>query len=143
MIARAQGHVVNVSSMAGVVAMPGMSAYGAAKAGLSHFTALMQADLTGTGVGTTLVELGPVATEMLTVVNQYAPTRDAFARSHALKLVVTVTREEVAAAVVKGVAKGTRVVRLPRRAAPLAMRSGLPRALSPLVLKGVKHRVDR
>ena len=142
MIARAQGHVVNVSSMAGVVAMPGMSAYGAAKAG-SHFTALMQADLTGTGVGTTLVELGPVATEMLTVVNRYAPTRDAFARSHALKLVVTVTRGEVAAAVVKGVAKGARVVRLPRRAAPLAMLAGLPRALSPLVLKGVKHRVDR
>ena len=62
MIARGRGHVVNVSSGFSTVAAAGVASYCASKAGLSHFTAALRQELTGTGVGTTLVELGPVRT---------------------------------------------------------------------------------
>lgn len=59
MLVRGAGHLVNVSSMAGVASFPGLAAYSSTKAGLTQFTAGLRADLRGTPVGTTLVELGP------------------------------------------------------------------------------------
>src|SRR4051812_21054742 len=58
MVDRGRGHVVNISSMAGVIAPPGLAAYGASKAGLSHFTAGVRGDPRDTAVGFTTGPLG-------------------------------------------------------------------------------------
>ena len=47
MIARKRGRIVNVSSLSGVVSLPGYASYGASKAGLTHFTSCLNADLRG------------------------------------------------------------------------------------------------
>src|SRR3954471_13454671 len=64
MLVRGRGHIVNVSSLAGAGALPGLAAYSSTKAGLTHFTAGLRADLRGKPIGTTVVELGPVTTDM-------------------------------------------------------------------------------
>jgi short-subunit dehydrogenase len=74
MLGRGGGHVVNVSSTAGCSALPGLVSYSASKAALSHFTAGLRADLRGLPIGTTLVELGPIPTEMLGHTDDYEPT---------------------------------------------------------------------
>src|SRR5215207_5634380 len=65
MLRRGRGHLVNISSLAGCAVFPGMASYSSSKAGLSQLTAGLRADLRGTSIGTTLVELGPIPTEML------------------------------------------------------------------------------
>src|SRR3954449_4198084 len=71
MLQRGRGHIVNLSSLAGVAAFPGLAAYSSSKAGLSHLTSGLRADLKGTPIGTTLVETGPVPTDMLSRVDSY------------------------------------------------------------------------
>lgn len=139
MLTRGGGHIVNVSSMGGCVAIPGLTAYSASKAALSHFTAAMRADLRGLPIGTTLVELGPVPTEMLAKADEYEPTRRSFQRAYRLQLVVDVPRETVAAKVVEAVAKNRRHVRVPKRAALFPVLAEAPRRTMELVLTGVPH----
>ena len=78
MLARGGGHIVNISSMAGCSVLPGLVSYSASKAALTHFTAGLRADLRGLPIGTTLVELGPIPTEMLAQTDDYVPTAAAF-----------------------------------------------------------------
>src|ERR1700722_16557801 len=47
MLRRGGGHIVNVSSLAGLSVFPGLTTYSASKAALSHFTAGLRADLRG------------------------------------------------------------------------------------------------
>src|SRR5205823_7358803 len=74
MTARGHGHIVNVSSIGGSLASAGVIVYCATKAGVNQFTAGLRAELKGTGVGTTLVEIGPVATQMMEGLRGYSPT---------------------------------------------------------------------
>lgn len=80
MLRRGSGHIVNVSSIAGVGVFPGLAAYASTKAGLTHFTAGLRADLKGLPIRTTVVELGPTPTDMLSHVGDYRPTADSFKR---------------------------------------------------------------
>ncbi|MFV1989212.1 MAG: SDR family NAD(P)-dependent oxidoreductase [Acidimicrobiales bacterium] len=137
------GHVVNVSSMASSNPLPGMATYAASKAGLSHFTAGLRADLDGLPVSTTLVELGTVATEMVENARSYKPTQDAFARLERLKLLPPdMTPEFVADAVVAAVSKNRRHVRLPSRGSLFPMMTEGPRRMTELALRGVKAQPD-
>ncbi|MCU0268936.1 MAG: SDR family NAD(P)-dependent oxidoreductase [Acidimicrobiales bacterium] len=142
MLRRGGGHLVNISSMAGFVPFPGLAVYGATKAALSQFTAGLRADLRGLPVGTTLVEIGPVPTDMLSEINDYRPAGDAFGRMARLQLSVDAPRELVADETVAAVRRGTRHVRLPRRGAPFAMVVEAPRRLTEVLLTGVRHRQD-
>jgi len=143
MLERGRGRIVNISSMAGAAAFPGMAAYAATKAGLSHFTETLALDLRGLPVGTTLVELGPIPTDMLDHVDTYQPTRDAFDRGYRLGLIVDVPRERVADEVVRAVERDRMHVRLPKRAAGYPLLTQLPRELTRLTLTGIRHREDR
>jgi short-subunit dehydrogenase len=134
------GHIVNVSSLAGVATVPGLAAYSASKAALSHFTGVLRTELCGLPIGTTLVELGPVPTELLRQLTQHGPTDGAFRRLYGLRLAVDVPASTVAAAVVDAVRHGRRHVRLPRRAAAFAILAEAPRSVSRLVLHGVPRR---
>lgn len=143
MLSRGGGHIVNVSSMGGCVVTPGLVAYSASKAALSHFTAGLRADLRGLPIGTTLVELGPVPTDMLAETEEYEPTDKAFRRFYRLHLIVDVPREKVADEVVHAVRQGRRHVRLPKRAAPFPMLAEAPRRTAELLLSGVPARAGR
>lgn len=64
MIARGGGSVVNASTMAASVAMPGLSVYSASKAALESLTRTWAAELAGAGVRVNTVAPGPTYTEM-------------------------------------------------------------------------------
>ena len=80
MLTRGRGHIVNVSSLAGTNALPGVVPYSTSKAGLSHFTAGLRAELKGTCVTTTLAEIGPVESSMMDSLREPRPTERALAR---------------------------------------------------------------
>lgn len=139
MLRRGRGHLVNVSSVAGVMALPGLTAYSASKAALSHFTAGMRADLRGLPIGTTLVELGPIPTDLLDRIDNYEPTSRSFQRFYRLGMAVDTPREKVAKEVVKAVLKDRRHVRLPTRSLPLTILAEAPRRGAEMMLTGVPH----
>ncbi len=141
MMDRGRGHIVNVSSLAGVAVLPGMAAYSATKAALTHLTAGLRADLRGLPIGTTVVEAGLIKpTELTESVLAYAPTREAFARLYRIGMLADSAIDDVAGAVVGAVASGRRHVRLPRRAALTPMLAESARRTVELLLTGVRPR---
>ena len=142
MLDRGGGHIVNVSSYAGTAVFPGLVPYSTSKAGLSQFTSGLRADLRGKPVGTTLVELGPIPTDMLDHVGDYQPTNDSFGRFYKLHLLVDVPKEKVAEDVVEAVRRGRRHVRHPKRAMAFPLLTEAPRRTVELFLTRVKHQED-
>lgn len=139
MLSRGRGHIVNMSSQAGSVAMPGVAAYSASKAALAHLTAGLRADLRGLPIGTTLVELGAVRTGM-TGPSNYPPTAHAFGRLSRTRLGGAVALEKVVDDVVLAVSRNRRHVRLPRRAGVLPMIAETPRRASEVLFTGIPAR---
>jgi short-subunit dehydrogenase len=64
MIARGEGAIVDVASMAGIAPTPFMSGYSASKSGLAGGSESMRGELRGTGVHVVTVYPGPVETNM-------------------------------------------------------------------------------
>lgn len=137
MLARGGGHLVNVSSLAGVAIFPGLSVYGASKAGLTHATSGLRADLRGSSVGTLAVEIGPVTSAMMDRIGLHRPSEAAFARVLRARLLTMLDPEDVARRVVAAIEDGRPHLRLPRRAAPLAAVTGTPRAIARIALSGI------
>ena len=132
MLDRGRGHVVNISSMAGVIAPPGLASYSASKAGLSHFTAGLRADLRDTPLRFTTVHLGSVSTEMDEEARSYGPMRQLAEKSGGRDITPMPT---FVAAVLDAIEKDRAEVRVPAMMAPLAMATELPRVLGRLVFK--------
>ena len=130
MVARGRGHILNFSSLAATNALPGMAAYSTAKAGLSHFTATLRAELRGTPVTTTLAEIGPIANAMGDNLRTYEPTRRALDRYRKLHLQVDVDPDDVVKALVRAIERNQRYVRMPLRNAPFPIMAELPRQLN-------------
>jgi len=63
MIERQRGAILNVSSSAGFLPIPGMTVYAASKAFVNSFTEALRAELANSGVGVTALCPGPVHTE--------------------------------------------------------------------------------
>lgn len=63
MIARNNGHIVNIGSVAGVYPYPGGNVYGATKAFIAQFSLNLRADLLGKNIRVTNVEPGMADTE--------------------------------------------------------------------------------
>ena len=110
--ARRGGHVVNVSSAAGLFGLPIHAPYSAAKFGLRGVSEVLRFDLAPHRIGVTLVCPGAVNTPLVGTVDIVGVDRDdpsirkavdSFAR-HA------VTPEKAAAAIVRGVEKGRYMV---------------------------------
>lgn len=140
MIARGQGHIVTVSSMVGLVNVPATSVYSSTKAGLSHFSGGLRADLKGTPIGLTLVEPGPVNTNMWDAITASPPIQAAVHRANKLQLLPQIEPEKLAKAVVTAVAKDRYHVRTPRRGLPLYILEDLPRRIMAACLTGVDNR---
>ena len=137
MLRRERGHLVNISSMAGVATFPGLAAYGASKAGLTHLTSGLRADLRGGPVGTLAVELGPVTSDMMGRISGHAPAAAAFDRVLRAGLLTMLDPDVVAARVVAAIEAGHPHLRMPRRAAPVAAFTHAPRAVVRAVLTGI------
>jgi short-subunit dehydrogenase len=60
-----RGHIVNISSMLGIIAMPGQTGYGTTKFAVRGFSEALAEELRATSVGLTLVHPGPVATNIM------------------------------------------------------------------------------
>ena len=139
MLERGGGHIVNVSSMADVVAGPGLATYSSTKAGLTHLTAGLRADLRGLPVKTTVVEVGMVPTDMADRLYTYEPTGKGLRRLYRMRLLIDVAKELVAEATVDAVERERRFVRLPRRNVPLHVLAEAPRRVLELSLTGLRH----
>jgi short-subunit dehydrogenase len=64
MVDRGRGHVVVVSSGAGLRAFPGAAVYGGSKAADAQFAEALRHELSGTGVGLTTIYPGEVETDL-------------------------------------------------------------------------------
>jgi short-subunit dehydrogenase len=142
MLARGGGHIVNVSSIAAAGPVPGIVAYAATKAGLSSLTDGLRSDHRGQPLGVTLVELGPMRTDMIDRAYAYRPTAAAFRRFYRLGVLTEIDPRMVARAAVAAVEGDRPVVRLPRRVRPLLVFRALPARLAGLALTGVPPRID-
>ncbi|GAA5153363.1 hypothetical protein GCM10023321_23500 [Pseudonocardia eucalypti] len=137
MLARGRGQVVNVSSLAGVSAVPDMALYGASKAALHHYTSIVQRELRGTGVTMSLVILGEVAgTRMMEQARQSAVI-DAVSRRLS-RLLPVLTPEVAARAIADAVERDALVATIPRRLAPAVALRNLPNTLQDLVFTGLR-----
>ena len=134
------GNIVNISSMAGSNALPGLAPYASSKAGLSHFTAGLRAEVRGTPINITLAEIGPIESDMMTNVRSHAPTRRAFERLERLKLVYDLPMPVVVTALVNALARDREHVRLPKRDAAFPMLVEAPRTITQWLLTGVDNR---
>jgi len=137
MLPRRRGHIVNVSSMAMAVHNPGFATYGASKTGLSAFTGSLRQELRGSGVGLTIVEIGPVDTDMLADIRSNSAADQLFARYDKLRLNRTMPAAEVGDGIRNAIASDTWALRLPRRAGAFPAIANLTRRLGDLVQTGV------
>jgi uncharacterized protein len=142
MRARGRGNIMNVSSLAGTNALPGVAAYSTSKAGLSHFTAALRAECKGTGIHTTLAEIGPVESTMMQSLHSHPATERALQRLTRLHLAVELDMGNVVDALVAALEHDRRHVRLPRRNAIFPILTEAPRRMTELLLAGVRAHDD-
>lgn len=76
MIARKRGGILNVSSSAGFLPIPGMAIYAATKAYVTSFSEALRAELRGTGVSVCALCPGPVHTKFQEVAKRPAGQRE-------------------------------------------------------------------
>jgi len=106
-------HIVNVSSLWGVLAVPGQAAYSTSKFALRGFTESLCQELQGTGVGLSLVIPGAVKTDIARNARFSAGIGPITNRRAAIKLMdrVSLTSPERAARIiVRGIEKNRRRV---------------------------------
>lgn len=140
MVARGRGHLVTVSSGFSTVTAPGLVPYASSKAGLSHFHAGVGLEVRGTGIGLTLVEPGPVRTQMWQDIEQHGLSAAALERWVRMRLTRVVTPDEVARKVLDAVEQGREHVVPSKRMTPVLAFTWLPRKVGDLALTGVRRR---
>lgn len=137
MIDRGRGHVVFMSSLAATGGFPGMSVYGATKAGISNFVAAIRPELDGTGVGTTVVAPGPIDTAMWDSVEGASSLDPMLKRLNRLQLIPKKSPEKLAKQTIAAVLGDKRHVRTPRRLLVNFWARELPTRMTEMILKGV------
>jgi len=139
MRSRGKGHVVNISSLAAAGGFAGMTLYCSSKAGLSGFHRVLRHELKGSPVGLTIVEIGPIPTDMLASVKGLRAAERMFSRLRRIQLLPEVPRERVARAVCNAIERGTASVCLPRRAKVYPVLVGLPQQIVNLLTASIER----
>lgn len=137
---RGRGHILNISSLAGTAALPGMATYAATKSALTHFSAGLRAETRGEPIGVTVVEVGLVPTDMRAAVVGYPPTARAFRRLYRLGVLCDTPVDRVVPAALTAVERGRRHVRLPRRALLFPLLAEAPRRIVEWLTAGIDPR---
>jgi short-subunit dehydrogenase len=142
MLERDHGHLVFLSSLQAAAPTPAFAVYGATKAALSHFVAILRLELASTSIGTTLVAPGPVDTPMWDRVAA-SPFTTALLRRYARAGLLTKDDPDVLAdKIASAVERDVRHVRTPRRAVLLNLLSEAPRRMTELLLTRVSFRAE-
>lgn len=104
-----EGHLVNISSIFGIVAFPGQGAYNISKFGVRGFTECLWQELEGTGVGATSVHPGGIRTEIAHAA-RFSVNADATERAFVAKgdKMLLTPPADMARAILRGVARGKR-----------------------------------
>jgi 3-dehydrosphinganine reductase len=102
MVERRAGHVLNVSSLAGVIGIYGYTPYAASKFALAGFSQALRAEMWPHGVGVSVCLPPDTDTPQLAFENQYKPAETRAIAGNAS----TLTAEQVAVAMAKGIEKG-------------------------------------
>jgi len=142
MRARGRGHIMNVSSLAGTNALPGLAPYSTSKAGLSHFTAALRAECKGTGITTTLAEIGPVESSMMASLRSHPATERALSRLRRFRLAVDLDMDAVVIALADAIEHERKHLRMPKRSALFPILTETPRRMTELLLAGVPAQDD-
>jgi uncharacterized protein len=127
MLERRRGHIVIVSSGAGVRSFPGAAVYGATKAAQRGFGEALRHELKGTGVGLTMVYPGQIRSALHDHEKERMPSWYRLERS--------VAPAPLATAVVDGVESGAREVFYPRSVQFLRILHGLHPGLADAMLR--------
>jgi short-subunit dehydrogenase len=127
MLARRRGHIVIVSSGAGLRSFPGAAVYGATKAAQRGFGEALGHELKGTGVELTMVYPGQIRSALHDHEKERMPAW--------YRLERTVDARPLAKAVVKAVETGAREVFYPRNVRLLRLFHGLHPALADAMLR--------
>lgn len=110
MIDRGSGHILNMTSAAGFITVPGANAYGVARWAMRAFSYQLEADLRGTGVRVSLL----VPTEVDSPYFDHNPgSHERIPRI--ARLIGTMTEADVAAAAVKVIEREKRELLIPWR----------------------------
>lgn len=120
LLQQGEGHIVNLSSVFGLVAAPGQSAYNVSKFGVRGWTECLWQELEGSGVQATCVHPGGIRTDIAQS-GRLGAKADHTERSLlalADKLLVT-PPEDMAAAILAGVARGKKRIIYGSKAATL------------------------
>jgi short-subunit dehydrogenase len=138
MLRRGRGHVVHVSSFAGIVVPPMLATYASTKAFVSHHAVSLQFELKDTPVGVTRVELGEIAgTDMMAHGRTEPALAGMFERMYRLRLNRQLNSAEITAAVLDAVRRNRWSVRLPRRLSPASLLADVPRRMTWLLAHGL------
>lgn len=139
------GHLVNVSSAAGLLGLPWHAAYSASKFGLRGLSEVLRFDLRRHGIGVSLVCPGGVATPLTDTVDVAGVDRESAAfkdlQAHFRKRAVT--PEQAARAILTGVHKNRYMV---YTSADILVIHWVQRKFSPpyeLVMRALNNRVHR
>ncbi len=89
--ARKSGHVLNLSSIAGIISTPGLGYYNLTKFAVEGFTEALAAELAPLGIKVTIIEPGPFRTKFLGGSAVFAKTRIADYAATAGKTLDTMT----------------------------------------------------
>ena len=140
MIARGRGHIVNVSSFAGVICPPNLATYAATKAFITHHTVNLAEELRHTPVGFTKVEIGEVADTGLMDKGRTDPTFTALVqRLYRLHLSRLITPQEITKHTLAAIEQERLSVRLPRRIGLSSYLVDAPRTLSALAARDLRR----
>lgn len=138
MLARGRGHIVQVSSFAGIVVPPMLATYASTKAFVSHHAVNLQFELKDTPVGVTRVELGEISgTDMMARGRTEPALAGMFERMYRLRLNRQISSEEITSAVLDAVRHDRWSVRLPRRLTPVSLLADIPRRMTWLFARGL------
>jgi short-subunit dehydrogenase len=136
MLARRRGHVVNVSTLAAVAAVPELAVYSASKAALHQYTAVLQRDLKRTPLIATLATLGEVAgTHMMEQARQSA--KIAAVSKRLSRFLPVQTPVDVARELADAIERNARNVTIPRRLGSVVTIRNLPSTLNDLAFLGL------
>lgn len=106
LLQRPEASIVNVSSMGGLVPVPGQTVYGASKAAVKLFTEGLYAEMRGTQVAVTVVFPGGVSTDITTNSGIELPAGAAAAAEDSSGFPTT-TPQDAAAQIIGGVEQGS------------------------------------